>query len=454
MIARVRHDRNNKLQEAVVFAAPDPSLGPGHGHGVLFALDLDTGALVRKSGVLARLSGVTPGSKTERHEQIGYSAPLYMNGRIYIGIADHCDNPIQQGRVVSVDAEWLSTDTAFKFCSTGTCGDSTRGGGVWSPVAGHTGSVFVTTGNTREYVSPPVPEPCPNHGLSMLRLDAKTGRIVWRHRPVPFVLDKDPDWPAGATVFDTQCGMFAVSTQKDGWTHAVRFGSGAPQTAPADQCPPPASVAAPWAWVFPPHDLPFALFDGTTHPDTQYKRPGAVLYDSVYVTMAAGWSTLAGNLRAGYHRLHAFHVCGGPGGRLRWILDVPGVTGDCADPPPWDRQQGHFEQTARNCLGPPTVAEGIVFVTTNGGHLVAAADPATGVPYFERCGIVDLPLSACSLFGIDFRVAEPGVILDLDLRAGPIFTEPVLVDGRVYVSTDGGRVLMLERPLRFVKVEP
>jgi outer membrane protein assembly factor BamB len=444
VIARVRNARG-RLRDAVVFAAPDPSLAPGLGHGVLIALNINSGALLRKSAPLGRLTGLSPGSRTEFHEQLGYSAPLYMDGRIYVGVADHCDNPIQKGRVVAVHAGTLEIDPAFQFCSTGKCGDtSTRGGGVWSPVAGYPGSVFVTTGNTREYGDPAVPEPCPNHGLSMLRLDAKTGRIVWRHRPVSFALDKDPDWAAGATVFDTGCGKFAVSTQKDGWTHAVRFGSGAPETSPADQCPPPPSVVAPWQWVFPPNALPFQPGDGTTHPDTQYKRPGAVLYNGVYVTMAAGWSAKYGNLRSGYHRLHAFHVCSSNDrGRLRWILDVPGVTGDCADPPPWDREHGHFEGTARNCLGPPTTAEGIVFVTTNGGHLVAAGDPATGVPYTTRCAIVDLPMFACAVLGSDFEVAEPGVILDLPLNAGSILTEPVLVKGRVYVATDGGRVLML-----------
>jgi hypothetical protein len=347
--------------------------------------------------------------------------------------------------VVAVYAETLEVDPAFQFCSTGRCNDtSTRGGGVWSPVAGYPGSLFVTTGNTREYLAPPVPEPCPNHGLSMLRLDAKTGRIVWRHRPVPFALDKDPDWAAGATVFDTSCGRFAVSTQKDGWTHAVGFGSGQPQTAPADQCPAPASVAAPSQWVFPPHDLPFQPGDGTSHADTQYKRPGAVLFDSIYVTTAAGWSAMYGNLRSGYHRLHAYSVCGSSGpGRLRWILDVPGVTAECEDPPPWNHESDHYELTARNCLGPPTTAGGIVFVATNRGHLVAAGDPAIGVPFTKRCAL-DLPLSLCAVLGSDFEVAEPGVILDLPLDAGPIFTEPVLVNGRVYVATDGGRVLLLE----------
>ena len=171
-----------------------------------------------------------------------------------------------------------------------------------------------------------------------------------------------------------------------------------------------------------------------------------MLFDSIYVTMAAGWSAKYGNLRAGYHRLHAFHVCGGGSGpnHLRWILDVPGTSGDCADPPPWNRETGHFEATARNCLGPPTTAGGIVFVTTNGGNLVAAGDPVTGVPYTKRCAMADVPLSLCNIFGNGYTVAEPGVILELHLGAGPILTEPVLVNGRVYVATDGGKVLMLE----------
>jgi hypothetical protein len=31
----------------------------------------------------------------------------------------------------------------------------------------------------------------------MLRVDDKTGAIIWQFQPVPYALDDDPDWSAG-----------------------------------------------------------------------------------------------------------------------------------------------------------------------------------------------------------------------------------------------------------------
>src|SRR5436190_21777288 len=134
-------------RRAVIFAAPDRSFGGGLGAGRLFALDAATGAEIWKSATpVARLTGPGP---TDFHEQLGYSSPLLYEDHIYIGIGDHCDNPIQKGRVVAVNRENGAIDPAFTYCSTGTCADTTRGGGVWSSAAGWGDAVYVTTGNTR-----------------------------------------------------------------------------------------------------------------------------------------------------------------------------------------------------------------------------------------------------------------------------------------------------------------
>ena len=151
-------------KDAVIFGAPDPSIGTGLGEGRLFALNAKTGAVIWKSPVIARVTGTTSGSTTEFHQQIGYSSPVVHGDRIYIGVGDHCDNPIQKGRVVSVRLNDGAIDPAFTYCSTGTCADATRGGGVWSGVAAWGEGVYATTGNTASAG----PEPSPNHGLSML----------------------------------------------------------------------------------------------------------------------------------------------------------------------------------------------------------------------------------------------------------------------------------------------
>src|SRR5262249_15286910 len=61
--------------DAVIFAAPDQSIGTGLGEGRLFALNAASGGVIWKSPVIARLTGLTGGSKTQFHENLGYSAP-------------------------------------------------------------------------------------------------------------------------------------------------------------------------------------------------------------------------------------------------------------------------------------------------------------------------------------------------------------------------------------------
>ena len=246
--------------DVVIFGAPDQSIGAGLGSGRLFALNPATGAEVWKSPEIAVLDGLNRGSVNERHEQIGYSSPLVFGDRVYIGIADHGDNPIQNGRVVAVDRNSGALVAGFNFVSTGN-----RGGGVWSSVAGGLagGGVYATTGNSNSGCSGCGTEPKPNHGLSMLRLDAGNGALAWKLQPVPFALDRDPDWASGPALVDASCGPTVVSTMKDGWAYAASV------TAPNA---PNASVR----WQFPSTGFPFAPGDGTVHAETRYLIPGAV----------------------------------------------------------------------------------------------------------------------------------------------------------------------------------
>jgi outer membrane protein assembly factor BamB len=396
--------------EAVIFAAPDRSIGTGAGSGRLFALDAATGAEIWKSPEIAVLN-TAPGSL--QHEQLGYSAPLVFNNHVYIGVANHCDNPIQRGKVVAVHLATGAIDPAFSFFGAG----PPRGGGVWSSVAGWDTGVFATTGNTNIGL----PEPPNNHGLSMLRLDRDTGSIAWKLQPVPFVLDGDPDWSAGAAVMSASCGTLVASTMKDGWTYAVNAGGGSPG---------PPSVR----WQFPPTGLPFTPGDGTVHGDTRYLRPGAAWGD-VFITMAGGLNVTT-NIGAGLRRLHALNACAPNSHRVRWIADVPG---SCTGTP-----------TGQDyCLGPPTVSRGMVFVGTTTGQLVVIADPSLAPAVGFRCSDPDVPNGICALIGALVPgsmlrlVPEPAVLAQVTL-SGAILTEPVLVRGRVYVATSAGNLYMLE----------
>ena len=119
--------------------------------------------------------------------------------RVYVGIANHADNPIQNGRVAAVNLFSGNIVHNFRFKATGT-----RGGGVWGfrrrwPRQ-RVGGIYVTTSNARCWNGGCQAEPYPNHGLSLLRLDADTGAVIWKLQPVPFDLDGDPDWSSGAAL--------------------------------------------------------------------------------------------------------------------------------------------------------------------------------------------------------------------------------------------------------------
>lgn len=394
--------------DAVIFGAPDQSFGSHLGEGRLFALNAGSGAVIWKSGVIARLTGLTSGSTSEFHEQIGYSSPLVFNNRVYVGVADHCDNPIQKGRVVAVNLGTGAIDPGFNFAAT-----NTRGGGVWSSVAGWYANgkpkVYVTTGNSHS--GNPGGEPSVDRALSMLQLDAGTGTVDWKLQPVPFAMDNDPDWAAGATVMGTNCGTLSVSTMKDGWTYAVKTDTGA--------C----------FWKFPPvptSACSFSPADGTMHGDNRYLRPGAAWKD-VYVTMTGG-TTVVTNVTGGYGRLHAFNVCSSQSNRVRWILDVPNAGG------------GSYR------LGPPSVTRGVFYVGTDLGHLVAFADPSIWPAGGWRCSNPGISNTQCSAQGFTL-VPEPAILANVQLQ-GSILTEPVIAGGKLYVATgfssDAGNLYMLE----------
>ena len=396
---------------AVIFGAPDRSSGMHLGDGHLFAVNAASGALMWESPAVAQITGTTWGSKTELHEQVGYSSPLIYNGRAYIGIADHCDNPIQNGKIVAVNLSNGSIDPSFKYVSTrsNTPGVVTRGGGIWNSVAGWD-DLYVTTGNTANG-NPSQPDV--NHGLSLLRLDRNTGNPIWQHQPVPYALDDDPDWAAGAAVMLTSCGTLITSQQKDGWAWSVGASTGHARWA---------FPTGPWA------TSGFQPGDGTVHGDTDYKRPGAAWGD-VYVAVMGGLDTTT-NLTAGYTRLHALNVCAPENRRVRWLKDIPATAG-------WGYP-----------MGPPTINNGMVYVGTNQGHLIVVGDPSVAPQIGWRCSDPDVPTPICGFLGtlgsVTRLVPDP-FLKDIALPgAAAIFGEPALVRDRVFVADTGGKLFMLE----------
>jgi outer membrane protein assembly factor BamB len=285
---------------------------------------------------------------------------------------------------------------------------STRGGGVWSALAGGLeGGVFATTGNTNRHDG--APEPADNHGLSLVRLDPNTGALQWKLQPVPYEEDGDPDWSAGATLMRTRCGPLVASTMKDGWAYAAN--AAAPLVTP---------------WQFPPTAFPFFAGDPYTHGDTRYHRSGAAWRDT-FVAMMGGHEVTTSVL-AGYSRLHALDACAGDGGRVRWLADIPGI-GTVTDP-------------RATTMSPPSLSGGVVYVGTHQGHLVVLADPSVWPTPGLICVRPELTIAQCQALGLQL-VPRPTLLADLALGQGEIIAEPALAQGRVYVATVGGRVLML-----------
>jgi outer membrane protein assembly factor BamB len=393
---------------AVVFGAQDPSLGQ-YGSARLFALNAATGALIWASDPVAITNGDTAGDVNQLHEKIGFSSPLIFDNKAYVGISDHADNPLQDGKVVAIDITTGKIVSTFHYVST-----ATRGGGVWNAPASDFTDIYFSTGNTRcDDVGCQIPEPSPNHGLSMIRANKDTGSIVWAFQPVPYALDDDPDWSAGAAVDLASCGEFVTSVQKDGWTYAINAGNGKPG----------APVVL---WQFPPTGYPFTAY---THSNDGYNRNGAAWNDVLVIT-TGGESRAADGPSAGYGVLQALNVCPTmESDRVRWILDVP------------DSSHGS------SSLGAPTVAGGIVYVGTDEGHLVAMADPSVAAAAGGVCSNPDFTTgSDCATAGY-VVVPVPSVLADVTMpdKSGiaGLRDEPALANGRIVVGTDGGHVYML-----------
>jgi outer membrane protein assembly factor BamB len=396
--------------DAVIFGAPDQSIGAHLGSGRLFALNAANGAVIWKSPEIARLTGTTSGSTAQFHEQLGYSSPLVYNDHVYVGIANHCDNPIQNGRIVAVKLADGTIDGAFTFNAT-----NTRGGGIWnSPTAGglnlgqNPGPVLFTTGNSRCWNGGCQPEPSVDNALAMISVNKDTGAINWKFQPVPFSMDDDPDWAAGVAVGGNCNGAsLALSVMKDGWAYGVDVqpaGGGNPNV----------------RWQFPPTGFPFTPGDGTTHNDTRYIRPGAV-WSNVFAVTTGGYRVTQ-NATDGYPRIHGLNVCGPDSQRVRWIIDPPNTF---------------------STLGPITVSGGVFYVGTDQGHLVVFGDPSVFPAAGTRCANTAFTAAQCANAGFPL-VANPGVIKNVALGSGQILTEPALASGRVYVASTAGTVYVLE----------
>ena len=123
----------------------------------------------------------------------------------------------------------------------------------------------------------------------------------------------------------------------------------------------------------------------------------------------------------GYRRLHAFNVCtGGP----QWVAHLDSFTDPVSSTHSW-------------ALGPPTVTDGIVYVGTNHGFLLAIADPSVWPSQGARCTMPTLNNVDCLVAGWQL-VPNPTVLKALNLGGQIVRGEPALANGMVYVANSSG----------------
>jgi polyvinyl alcohol dehydrogenase (cytochrome) len=205
--------------------------------GRLYALDAKTGKALWKT-------------KLDEHKDVvGTSAPIYHNGRIYIGVASHEEGGVMKyknyacctfrGGVAAFDAKTGAKIWRYYVIpeEPKVVGKDKRGidivgpagGAVWSTVAVHPQDkrVYVTTGN--QYTGPASKYP-----NAVVALDLASGKLIWSYQATPkdiwtFNCNNDPD----CSDLDVDFGSIPVSVkgaggkmliaagQKSGWVYAL-----------------------------------------------------------------------------------------------------------------------------------------------------------------------------------------------------------------------------------------
>ncbi len=159
----------------VYVAAPD---------GYLYALSAKTGATIWRSVIAVPSSTV--------NDYFDWSSPTVVDGRIYVGISSHCDDPLVRAGLLSFDQGSGAPLASFYTVPSGDVGAS-----IWSSVAvGPNGTVYATTGNG------PANDPSLGYSISILALNGLTLEPIssWQV-PVSQQPGVDSDFGGSPTLF-------------------------------------------------------------------------------------------------------------------------------------------------------------------------------------------------------------------------------------------------------------
>jgi outer membrane protein assembly factor BamB len=163
----------------------DGRLVVGDSLGQVHCLDARTGALLWKTNL---------GGPTDHI----WGGVTVANHRAFVGIASHSDQPCTQGRLTALDLDtgaplWTRNMIANKICTndvTISCNvDPDCGGGTCVPArgAGVTATVAVDPTGENVYADTVGCYTFPSNGDedTIMKLDAATGNVTWKHRVQP-----------------------------------------------------------------------------------------------------------------------------------------------------------------------------------------------------------------------------------------------------------------------------
>ncbi len=167
--------------------------------GYLYALNART-LRVKWKSVIA-----IPSTRVSNY--FDWSSPTVANGRIYIGVASNCDDPLIRGRLIGYDQV-----SGKKFAEFYTVPKGDVGGSIWSSAAvAPDGDVFATTGNGPEN------DQTLGSSESVLKFTPRLRLLGEFHVP-PSQVIYDADFGASPVIFGRDVG----ACDKNGIFYSVR----------------------------------------------------------------------------------------------------------------------------------------------------------------------------------------------------------------------------------------
>lgn len=183
--------------------ATDPVTGDvtvyvGGPDGYLYALDANSLALEWKSLI------AVPSAKV--NDYFEYSSPTVANGKVYIGVASNCDQPLIRGALLAYDQATGNQLASFYAVPAGDVGAT-----IWSSVAvDDAGDVYTDTGNG------PSGDQLPSYSDSIIKLSPNLQPLAQFQVPRS-ELAPDGDFGASPTIF----GQYVGACNKNGYFYAL-----------------------------------------------------------------------------------------------------------------------------------------------------------------------------------------------------------------------------------------